>query len=136
MPVFWQWLLLWNEVGRTGFYHEATPLTTPQAAPKPAGCASNSHHLSQSNVLRPLVTMVTILTLVHTSFPHHSYSTGIDIEITVTIVISVTVAPGYESDLPGEDGGRRLLERRKIALLVLPTTEAIEELKKHPGETN
>jgi len=27
-------------------------------------------------------------------------------------------------------------KRRKIALLVLPTTDAIEELKKHPDETN
>jgi hypothetical protein len=27
-------------------------------------------------------------------------------------------------------------KRRKIALLVLPTTDAIEELKKHPKETN
>ena len=27
-------------------------------------------------------------------------------------------------------------KRRKIALLVLKTTDAIEELKKHPKETN
>jgi hypothetical protein len=26
--------------------------------------------------------------------------------------------------------------RRKIALLILPTTKAIEELKEHPDETN
>src|SRR5690348_3132625 len=40
-----------------------------------------------------ILTMVTILTLLHTSFPHHSYPTGIEIEITVTIVISVTACP-------------------------------------------
>ena len=31
---------------------------------------------------------------------------------------------------------KREAKRRKIALLILPTAEAIEELKKHPDETN
>jgi len=31
---------------------------------------------------------------------------------------------------------KREAKRRKIELLVLPTTDAIEALKKHPNETN
>ena len=38
--------------------------------------------------------------------------------------------------LPVMDDVKREAKRRKIALLVLPTTDAIEELKKHPDETN
>ena len=38
--------------------------------------------------------------------------------------------------LPVMDNVKTEAKRRKIALLVLPTTEAIEELKKHPDETN
>src|SRR5207245_6491704 len=38
--------------------------------------------------------------------------------------------------LPVMDDVKREAKRRKIALLVLPTTEAIEELKEHPEETN
>ena len=33
------------------------------------------------------------------------------------------------------DDVKREAKRRKIALLVLPTVKAIEELKKHPDET-
>jgi hypothetical protein len=38
--------------------------------------------------------------------------------------------------LPVMDDVKSEAKRRKIALLVLPTVEAIEELKKHPDETN
>jgi len=38
--------------------------------------------------------------------------------------------------LPVMDDVKSEAKRRKITLLVLPTAEAIEELKKHPGETN
>ncbi len=38
--------------------------------------------------------------------------------------------------LPVMDDVKREAKRRKIALLVLPTVKAIEELKKHPDETN
>jgi hypothetical protein len=38
--------------------------------------------------------------------------------------------------LPVMDDVKSEAKRRKITLLVLPTTEAIEELKKHPNETN
>src|SRR4029450_9666068 len=38
--------------------------------------------------------------------------------------------------LPVMDDVKRERKRRKITLLVLPSTEAIEELKKHPDETN
>jgi hypothetical protein len=38
--------------------------------------------------------------------------------------------------LPVMDDVKREARRRKIALLVLPTTDAIEELKKHPHESN
>jgi len=38
--------------------------------------------------------------------------------------------------LPVMDDVKKEAKRRKINLLVLPTTEAIEELKKHPDETN
>ena len=38
--------------------------------------------------------------------------------------------------LPVMDDVLREASRRKVALLVLPTTEAIEELKKHPKATN
>jgi hypothetical protein len=38
--------------------------------------------------------------------------------------------------LPVMDDVKSEAKRRKITLLVLPTTEAIEELKKHPDETN
>jgi hypothetical protein len=38
--------------------------------------------------------------------------------------------------LPVMDKVKSEAKRRKITLLVLPTTEAIEELKKHPSETN
>jgi hypothetical protein len=34
------------------------------------------------------------------------------------------------------DDVRREARRRKIALLVLPTTEAIQALKKHPKKAN
>jgi hypothetical protein len=34
------------------------------------------------------------------------------------------------------DQVKREAQRRKIALLVLPTKDAIEALKKHPHETN
>jgi hypothetical protein len=34
------------------------------------------------------------------------------------------------------DDVKSAARRHKVALLVLPTTEAIEELKKHPDETN
>jgi len=38
--------------------------------------------------------------------------------------------------LPVMDEVKREAKRRKIKLLVLPTTEAIEELKQHPDKTN
>src|SRR5262245_2215920 len=38
--------------------------------------------------------------------------------------------------LPVMDDVKTEATRRKIALLVLPTEDAIEELKKHPKETN
>ena len=38
--------------------------------------------------------------------------------------------------LPVMNDVKREAKRRKIALLILPTAEAIEELKKHPDETN
>ena len=38
--------------------------------------------------------------------------------------------------LPVMDDVKREAKRRKIELLVLPTTDAIEALKKHPNETN
>ena len=38
--------------------------------------------------------------------------------------------------LPVMDDVKREAKRRKIALLVVPTVKAIEELKKHPDETN
>ena len=38
--------------------------------------------------------------------------------------------------LPVMDQVKREAQRRKIALLVLPTKDAIEALKKHPHETN
>jgi hypothetical protein len=38
--------------------------------------------------------------------------------------------------LPVMDEVKSEAKRRKIALLVLPTAEAIEELKEHPDETN
>jgi hypothetical protein len=38
--------------------------------------------------------------------------------------------------LPVMDDVKREAKRRKIELLVLPTTDAIEALKKHPRETN
>ena len=38
--------------------------------------------------------------------------------------------------LPVMDEVKKEAKRRKINLLVLPTTEAIEELKKRPDETN
>jgi hypothetical protein len=38
--------------------------------------------------------------------------------------------------LPVMDDVKTEAKRRKITLLVLPSTEAIEELKKHPEETN
>jgi hypothetical protein len=38
--------------------------------------------------------------------------------------------------LPVMDEVKSEAKRRKIALLVLPTAEAIDELKKHPDETN
>lgn len=38
--------------------------------------------------------------------------------------------------LPVMDDVKSEAKRRKLALLVLPTTEAIEELKEHPDETN
>jgi len=38
--------------------------------------------------------------------------------------------------LPVMDDVKREAQRRKIALLVLPTNDAIEALKKHPQETN
>jgi len=38
--------------------------------------------------------------------------------------------------LPVMDHVKREAQRRKIALLVLPTKDAIEALKKHPHETN
>ena len=38
--------------------------------------------------------------------------------------------------LPVMDDVKSEAKRRKIALLVLPTVKAIEELKKHPDETN
>jgi hypothetical protein len=38
--------------------------------------------------------------------------------------------------LPVMDDVRREARRRKIALLVLPTTEAIQALKKHPEKAN
>jgi hypothetical protein len=38
--------------------------------------------------------------------------------------------------LPVMDDVKKEAKRRKINLLVLPTTEAIEELKKRPDETN
>jgi hypothetical protein len=38
--------------------------------------------------------------------------------------------------LPVMDDVRREAKRRKIALLVMPTTDALEELKTHPDETN
>src|SRR5262245_54105434 len=38
--------------------------------------------------------------------------------------------------LPVMDHVKREAERRKIELLVLPTADAIETLKKHPQETN
>jgi hypothetical protein len=38
--------------------------------------------------------------------------------------------------LPVMNDVKRKAKRRKIALLILPTAEAIEELKKHPDETN
>jgi hypothetical protein len=34
------------------------------------------------------------------------------------------------------DDVKREAARREIELLILPTTEAIEALKKHPNETN
>ena len=38
--------------------------------------------------------------------------------------------------LPVMDEVRREAARRKIELLILPTIEAIKELKQKPGETN
>jgi len=38
--------------------------------------------------------------------------------------------------LPVMNDVKREAKRRKIALLILPTAETIEELKKHPDETN
>jgi len=38
--------------------------------------------------------------------------------------------------MPVMDDVKSEAKRRKIALLVLPTTDAIEELKHHPDETN
>jgi hypothetical protein len=38
--------------------------------------------------------------------------------------------------LPVMDDVQREAKRRKVALLVLPTTDAIEELRKHSDETN
>ena len=38
--------------------------------------------------------------------------------------------------MPVMDAVKSEAKRRKIALLVLPTDEAIEELKEHPDETN
>ena len=38
--------------------------------------------------------------------------------------------------LPVMDDVKSEAKRRKITLLILPTVEAIEELKKHPDETN
>jgi len=38
--------------------------------------------------------------------------------------------------LPVMNDVKREAKRRKIALLILPTAEAIEALKKHPDETN
>jgi len=38
--------------------------------------------------------------------------------------------------LPVMDEVKNEAKRRKIALIILPTTKAIEELKKHPKETN
>ena len=38
--------------------------------------------------------------------------------------------------LPVMNDVKREAKQRKIALLILPTAEAIEELKKHPDETN
>ena len=38
--------------------------------------------------------------------------------------------------LPVMDDVKSEAKRRKIALIVVPTAEAIEELKKHPDETN
>jgi len=38
--------------------------------------------------------------------------------------------------LPVMDDVKREAKRRKIELLVLPTTDAIKALKKHPNETN
>ena len=38
--------------------------------------------------------------------------------------------------LPVMDDVKSEAKRRKVALLILPTVEAVEELKKHPDETN
>src|SRR5215468_6440362 len=38
--------------------------------------------------------------------------------------------------LPVMEDVKREAKRRRIELLILPTTDAIEELKKHPEETN
>jgi hypothetical protein len=43
---------------------------------------------------------------------------------------------GTGTGLPVMDDVKTEAKRRKITLLVLPSTEAIEELKKHPDETN
>jgi hypothetical protein len=38
--------------------------------------------------------------------------------------------------LPVMDDVKREAKRRKVELVILPTTDAIETLKKHPNETN
>ena len=38
--------------------------------------------------------------------------------------------------LPVMEEVKREAQRRKIIMLILPTVEAIEELKQHPGDTN
>lgn len=48
----------------------------------------------------------------------------------------LVIGTGAHGNLPVMDQVRREAERRKIELVVLPTTEAIELLKREPEATN